>query len=1478
MDRESTPRSLHRESTYSVPIMAMHLDKSAGGSEGAVQNATSPPPAVKAKAAPAAAKGKPKPSPQKPKTWPKVPSKATAVPSAAAKAAPNSVDVSTLPIPPPPPLPFPTPPPSKAAQKAATAKATGAAVPKAEAKAIAVPKAAPVDPAKPAEEVLDSTTWFVPYFVERAEILEKSSRCCVQKSWRDWQSQLQNLRNFGAMDGYHIPKSVVKGKSIVSSTTLMRIAVEESDVETLTGKAPMSKLVRALRKFIAHHWFKLACGVPALYFIPKFVKMLGATIIQQIIYKYTRHYIYANLPSKVLVKSTLMGEIASYIPRPAIVTRERSVVFLKALAALALLTVGRLLNRFFRMGQTYLIVRISSQAFEQTYREVGNAEQEKATTTGIASLPALTRVANECLDSAKAMHPVLKVQYTAIAKVLVAAVALNTAQLHEHKSSDVIKVEHFVKKVLDNVKADTEVTAKAIKDAKDAEDKKKAAQGAAAAEVETKELAPGVFKLLDLRTSDVHVHKPSTLRDSVVIRERTKEQIFEEKQRGVKIKTDGDEKLIDYAGVVFGPELLRVISSLEPNIQNEIGGAHRHLRKLEHPTKKNTLLPMPTVATEIRMDKATKIMADHFARTAKLDMAGIAYWDAPKKWSAQMREEQPELAEQRTQYDGEIAAWIQRMMSGFVKGGEFMVDESKMPRLIGNQGPTANMEDAMSYAPLEHMMLKWYEHLITKGKTMDEIDAYVEKKLRKMRARGLKPCSDDYQAMDSSWTLNDRQRLHQLACAVLRPLEEFLQAKLRAMDGVLDADEHKAQLKWHLKYITLLMDPVDSPLFSGERPTSLKNRWLVLIGKFAEDLRCLGDIEGEAHIVAVLDGELEDSTGDGDDDAQGIPQDRYATEADRIEAYAKMHKLLNPASHFYEQTDVEVLSRFHIWREAEDDYLHVAKLQRQMGRLTAYKIARTNMSPDIKTTALTQKELIGICTDIWQRSFALQSTMVVRQFGRMLFDFAYVMVIDNNATTLYSDDHKRLGCEDGDKSLTTCRDEIIEGIANAKCSGRVMVKVAHFKTFLDMKEEDIVAEALEWERADEIWSTAELDWSHQCYPEMFLDNFPISSRVADALGVQESCMTNIRARELAAKNDESSGVDGPTSPPEPRDDSTPGELASVTTQAGPGGSEFSTADPVSESRASSSGEGNTFAPMAEARDETGGFSGASGVESPTGNLVEVKTPGKSKLDTAGVEAVRESAVVESSKKALVLDEVVASGDALPILSGVKTSTLDQKVRQWELLLGAPRNADARSLLLRRLLEENGQVAVSKDAVLVAPGLSRLDGQAIATETSREPEHQANSGRAGSLLARTKQKGQRKDNRTVVSNKSLAGTVGVPLEPLSSLEAAIDAPAGVKQRKGVTAKLTSLGSAINSAGSESHGVEQTDTPGGATSSASASTTTSPEGVVAKAAATPPWKTKKVLRTSWVIKENTPEWGGSGWHGNWENHGSQTWSSR
>jgi len=924
------------------------------------------------------------------------------------------------------------------------------------------------------------------------------------KAWRDWTGILLTLCNTGVMDnGYQLPKGIH-----AQNSCLVRIAMDEDDLDLLHGVTPHYTIYRTLRKLWIYNWLTVICVIPWLIYNLS-VRSLPSMMYQLIWMRNTaplleHHYAFWWL--------------------------------------LVILIAGSICNRFLQWKQSFVVLRVSTQAYNSAQRDIWNAEQEKTSVDAIASMPVQTKAHNEGLDAAKNMPGIMRIKYTAVMKLLTAALAMKVAVLHECSEDN---------QIAEDPKPETTIIP-----------------------AETEAVDPTRYKLLGYRTSTA---EPNTLRSSIEIKEKSEDQLFEDRQKGLKVKLPGDSENKNYSAVQVAPGLLKIIPSLGSSKENEVSGVHRHLRVLQHPTKGGDL-PNPTPQAEALLDKAVDIIGAHFAKRAKKHASKLHHWKCPEKWTQNMKDEVPEKAIQAMQSgrdpedlgtnpQGWLAPYRARLVKGFVKAGELMLPLAKHSRLIGDLGPVANLEDAMSIGPLENLMKECYPHLITKKLTLAETDDKISSLLLNMRKHGLRPESDDYSAMDSSWTLQDRARLRRLANMALVPIRDFLQTKerkaseLRNYDHVLDAHNtvmksngERRKVRWQLKYITCLMTPRHCPLFSGERMTSLMNRWLVLVLECAEDLRCMGTELGTRAIHDTLEGKRLTTIGDGDDNLQGIIPGRYANTKERIERFADYYKLLDVCSAPEEQTDAEVLSRFHIWTQDLNCYVHIGKLERNMGRLIAFKIPRTDVDEDTDTTTLTTTEIQMICTDIWQRIISLASTMVVRHFARAVFVYMLSKLNNPEAGTVYDEDGKRLGRQDGDKALTECLAQINEAIENAPTSTWAMVKVTYFKNIKDLSSRQIKQLKKEWAAADAAMMEAEIGEKHILYPTTFVEDFPISSNISMALGLSKECIAVALEREARALPQDAAKAPLGCS----------GKLADVSDPSSTGRAENTCADPASE--------------------------------------------------------------------------------------------------------------------------------------------------------------------------------------------------------------------------------------------------------------------------------------------------------------------------
>jgi hypothetical protein len=891
--------------------------------------------------------------------------------------------------------------------------------------------------------------YFAPYFTRGHELKLKHYEPCLAKVWRGWLIRLKVLQKMHVPDyGYPIPKN--KAGKLVD----FRVAMDFDDMDAYTGKSVHAWLYRFLRTTLYHYWFGILMTLP--YLIYQYVTGWWA---MKVIYH--------------LCTLDASGLTAHH----------------HALPILWLVTsLGWMFNGFFGWKQEYVVFRVDTQAAELIMCETICGEQEKTSYEAISSAPISSRCLNDSRETGKKMPSMQKMAYAHVIQLVTAAWVMGVAELHDPEAALAGRSADEMP-ILEDSDTDDDIPGKSCKAAED---------------VQLKDFKPMRWPLLLCRTCTTI---PKELRPSVVVKERTQEQLKEDRQKGKKVRIEGDdEKKIDYSGVVFTPEIIKIIAGLTSNKENELSGVNRHFIQLEHPLKPGTFMLPPTPEAQRRLNVASDVIAAHMRESAYLWLHKICEFAPPTKWSATMKDEMPERAEQARARDGSISAWIQRKLSGFVKSSELQLPLNKNARLIGNLGPVANMEDAMSIAPIENLLKIAYPKLITKAMTLAECDEAITQDLLRCRREGRIPESDDLSAMDSSIRKMDRVNLRKIANAVLEPVRTALTTQLRNYDHVLDAEEHGKKLKMQLNYITVLIDADDSILFSGERMTSLFNRLMILMLESAEDIKFLGEEAGTAAIRETLDGIRQTTRGDGDDNLQQLIKGRYKTQEERIEAYAEYFKKLDPCSAFDETTDAEVLSRFHIWCGEMIGYVHIGKLERNLGRLIAFKIQRSNIPEDQKDTELSQAELAMICTDVWQRVISLKQTLVVRHFARATFDYAFSKLKDKSRGTVYDEDMKRLGREDGDRSLRDCQTQIYEVISEARTSSYAMVKVSHFKTFSQLSPEEVRQEMKAWEEADYAWSRMEFDDKHILYPQSLIEDFPIAKVVCRHLGLIQSCI------------------------------------------------------------------------------------------------------------------------------------------------------------------------------------------------------------------------------------------------------------------------------------------------------------------------------------------------------------------------------------
>jgi len=1204
-----------------------------------------------------------------------------------------------------------------------------------------------------------------------AELREKVHTKSTEKASRDWNDILRSLCALGVVArGYRLPYALGRGDT--ENFARYRIALTPDDLDILHGRTVRHTLYRFCREFLLHYWCTLVCVAP--WFLLQWYRDYDyLTTVYHAVTLNTPALHQTNHHGAVLLFCAIGGASFNY-------------------------WCPEFCASWFAWKQPYMVVAMNTQIMAKTYSEVWNAQQEKTSVNTVASSPGVSRVLNECREVGKDMPPMMNTKFCLVAKFCLAAQALGICEEHDF-NDDESPLE---------------------------DEANKAVQGKDVERAQQMDLKINTFRLLDCRTVDLDLAKPTKLRSSVKVFTKSADALFMDRQCGRDVCIfDDDDKKRHISCIIGGPELIEIIASLSSSSENEGSGIFRHLRDLIHPVTGKHMDPDKiSFDVQARLNAAAEMIGDHMLDKLMQNLAAVSHFKPPEKWSNDMRETVPELCEQARLQDKRGGRFRQRLLAGFNKTRELMLPLFKHARLVGTLGANCAMEDATSICPLENLMKLCYPHLITKGLSSDELDKEIEKLLHAMRKEGAIIESIDFSAMDSSWTFQDRLRLRAIAEKLLKPIENALLIKLGRYDPVIAASEHQQKIIWCLKYIKVLLDPGDAILFSGERMTSLFNRLLVLILAAAEMLRIHGAVNGSAKIKHMMEGTRKVNRGDGDDAVEALGKwnqggdydlltrkpGGYRDQTDRICRYADMGKILEPCSGPNEMTDCEVLSRFHIWAGELKGYIHIGKCERNMGRLIAFKVDRNGLSTDTTSTQLSDKEIIMICTDIWQRVHTLKQTMVVRHFARAVFVHMLAKLQDKSSTTIYDDEDKRLGKVDGDRKMYECLTDIDEWIAGAVTSAYAMVKATNFRNFDKLSRTEVEQMQVDWTVADQIMSEVEITEKHMLYPASFIEDYPIPVSVCKALGFRQECLD---AAPKRIREEVPLGVDVLELP-------APGKLADVSDPTTAANTGCTRVDSASDASSTANAPANSDSPPNDARglDNTGSTAdgdeevGAEAASRPAteafgcGILADAlgeRIPGEEPDKTLGHSKSDSPSVLgEPASGNVVVTQSTAPSPAAP------GEVNKQVAKSLALHFSAPRNAGVWYELC----------LLMTGAVPFLDGLTQSDSsdQAEPSTTSRDLLGVGNLQEvgAGSLRTNRPRKVVRRGIKREVNAEGTAAAMP-KLEPVEVTDQQIPAPSGGPQGCGSTGLVSgSQGHApssssiplINDGESQSHGAQ------------------------------------------------------------------------
>lgn len=756
--------------------------------------------------------------------------------------------------------------------------------------------------------------------------------------------------------------------------------------------------------------------------------------------------------------------------------------------------VGYLVNwATYRRTAWCVRLKIESQAFSIASTQKIRAQQE-TTSEKVAACPIITHVCNHVMVTHAKMPVTARDKYIAICVIITSGWANNRVR------------------VVDETAAEPDSTTP---------------------EDNPRESLGDVGNAKRLLLTRNNTAPPNVWRRSVRVLIKPWTRLFDDRQRGQDRTLPGDDGIKEYyCGLVTGPELIDITPGFCGDQTDEIAGVSRHLRELKSTVTGEGLDREISPEAEARLNMATDIICSIVKVAAKAHFLALATWQLPKKWGNACATYYQRVVEC-------ASTIISPVLSGFVKVGELALPLNKLPRLVGSMGMLACAKDAASLCCVESLFKKFFPHLVLKGMTNDGLCARFAEFAGRASRLNLQILSIDMSAMDSSWTPNDRKRVRRVLETIVDALRELLDAEYQK-GYVEQCASKKCALRWMLKYITVQLEADDSVLFSGERGTSIGNRILMLIVWSAELLRVYSDGEKRIRLMfhcppeafhdciderqegpveqnptpltaenstptlerPFADDERNDNnTGDGDDCTLAIPKDMYECAQDFILAYEKYYKLVEPCSAWDESSDLECLSTMCI--RVEDKYLFVPKVKRNAQRLIAHKIRvppGSHYAEGTQTYVPTVKDYAEIATDLWQRSFSLKHSMVVRHLCRAMFEYCYAKC--GNIGTVYDQDLHRLGKVDGDVRLSVCLEEVRQ---NAAChtSAWAMIKATHFSTMASLTVAEIRALKQEWFDADASWSTLDLTDDLCASSDVLLTTFPIGPNIAQALGFKQ---------------------------------------------------------------------------------------------------------------------------------------------------------------------------------------------------------------------------------------------------------------------------------------------------------------------------------------------------------------------------------------
>jgi 8-oxo-dGTP pyrophosphatase MutT (NUDIX family) len=252
--------------------------------------------------------------------------------------------------------------------------------------------------------------------------------------------------------------------------------------------------------------------------------------------------------------------------------------------------------------------------------------------------------------------------------------------------------------------------------------------------------------------------------------------------------------------------------------------------------------------------------------------------------------------------------------------------------------------------------------------------------------------------------------------------------------------------------------------------------------------------------------------GDGDDDLISMRTGMYQSEEQMMRAWEEYGKLVDVCSAWGETDNAEVLSKYIITTGIYPDNKTwcIPKVQRNFGRLLMAKFHIPNglfRSNGVYGYKLTQDNWIEIATQMWNRSFALKHTFILRQLCAGMFKMCVNNIGDAwmNKASIYDDEGHRMGKIDGDVKLSEMYEQLMQNMncideGHRWAAANALLRALRFKTFGKMSAAKIKELQKAILAADELWKEIDLteDMCHN--PWLFVDSYPIHPELAEELG------------------------------------------------------------------------------------------------------------------------------------------------------------------------------------------------------------------------------------------------------------------------------------------------------------------------------------------------------------------------------------------